>query len=105
MVKSMSQGSVRGYIISCAPDSCVVRQPSGQEATHPKYDLEPVRPDTKHEIMRVLDGDFAGTPGEILNFDANEAIVKLKPANDPDGDGFVRILDVALLAKFDPSFR
>lgn len=104
MVKSMSQGSNLGYIVSVTPDSCVVRQPSGQEATHPKYDLEPVRPDTKQETIRVLEGEFAGTIGEILNFDSDEAIVKLKTGSNPGVAGVVQILNVKLMAKFDPSF-
>jgi len=96
-------GDITGVIVDVGADNCTVRQPSGEEIQLPKFDLEPVRPSTKSDWVKVLeDKEYRDTIGQVLNFEDMEVIVKLKLSHAED---LVRILEKECLAKFDPSFQ
>ena len=50
-------GGITGVVIYVGGDTCTVRQEHGDEVSLPMYDLEPIRPDTKLEVVKVLDKD------------------------------------------------
>ena len=99
-VRSTS-GGISGVVIYVGGDTCTVRQEHGDEVSLPKYDLEPVRPDTKLEMVKVLEKDYRNAVGQVLNFEGFEAIVRLN-VDDAEG-GLVRILGKDILVKYDPN--
>lgn len=96
-----SSGGITGVVVHVGGDTCTLRQEHGEEVSLPNYDLEPVRPDTKLEMVKVLDKEYRGTVGQVLNFERMEAIVRLN-VDDAEG-GLVRILEKDILVKFDPN--
>lgn len=91
--------NITGVVIYVGRDSCTVRQVHGHEVSLLKADLSPVRPDTKLEMVKVLDKDYRGAVGQVLNFERMEAIVRLDV--DEAGGGLVRILEMDTLVMYE----
>lgn len=96
--------AVSGVVVNVGGETCTLRQASGEEAQVPKVHLQPVRPDTKSETVKVLRKEYRGHIGTVLNFDRMEAIVRLKNADEGE-ESLVRILEKDILVKFDENFQ
>ena len=52
--------------LSQGADNCTVRKPNGEDIQLPKFDLEPVRPTDKEDMVKVLeDKEYRDAVGEV----------------------------------------
>ena len=100
-VRCCWRDGITGVVVNVGGDTCTVRQKDGVEASLDRNNAMAIRPDTKLEIVKVLDHEYRGAVGQLLNFERVEAVVKFN-AGEAEG-GRVRILDRDILVKFDPS--
>lgn len=89
-----SQDNIRGVITSINPDGTFTVQPENDPAATQNFQgavLSRVDP-TKDDQIKILQGEFVGRTGKLINIDGNDGIVQLD-AKDPQ-DRHLKILNM-----------
>ncbi|GJQ12843.1 hypothetical protein GpartN1_g4634.t1 [Galdieria partita] len=93
LVQHKTNATVRGYVGGHSPDGMFLQLEleDGSSGSYALSDMQLVTPD-KSDTIKVVDGEYMGMKGQLLNAEGDEGIVQFE-------DGEIKILPVSNLGK------
>ncbi|EME28587.1 RNA polymerase II transcription elongation factor SPT5 [Galdieria sulphuraria] len=93
LVEHKTKTTIRGYVGGHSPDGMYlqIELEDGNSGSYALSDMQMVAPE-KSDVIKVVDGEYTGMKGHLLNAEGDEGIVQFE-------DGEIKILPVSSLGK------